>query len=185
MKISFDLDNTLFDMEEVYKIACREYNVKYHRPKHWAVYDCYPKEVADRMLELFAEDVLYTMPIINKKYAKIVNGLIESSEHQVYFVTERRLKQPEKSYQQILNGGIKASFNQVYDREPPKYKVLQEIGVDLHLDDSPNIVKDCLEHNIPIIMISNHKTPYNHFLRSKVEHYKNIQEALKAKGIIR
>ena len=102
MKISFDLDNTLFDMEEVYKIACREYNVKYTRPKHWAVYDCYPKEVADRMLELFAEDVLYTMPIINKEYAKIVNSLIENKEHQIYFVTERRLKQPEKSYQQIL-----------------------------------------------------------------------------------
>ena len=185
MKISFDLDNTLFDMEEVYKMACREYNVKYTRPKHWAVYDCYPKEVADRMLELFAEDVLYTMPIINKKYVNIINDLIKNKEHEIYFVTERRLKQPEKSYQQITNSGIKCDFKQVYDKEPPKYKVLQEIGVDLHFDDSHNIVQDCLNNNIPIIMISNHKTLYNHFLRSEVEHYKNIKEGLKAKGIIR
>ena len=183
MKISFDLDNVLFDMEAVYKKACIDCNIKFYRPKLWDVYQCYPKEVADRMKYLFGQDILYTMPIINKKFVKIINDLMK--EHEIYFVSQRKIKQPEKSYQQIINSGIKCDFNQIYDKDLPKFKVLQELNVNLHFDDSPVVVEDCIKYNIPIVMISNYKTLYNHYLRDKVEYYKNIQEALKTKEIIR
>lgn len=184
MRISFDLDSVLFDIEPLYIQANKEFGVEYKRNWHWDLEKCYPANVTARLLELFADDSLYTMPLISQEYPAILNSILRDPKYQVSFVTQRRLQQPEKSFRQLRNAGIQCQFSQVYDRKQPKVEVLKEIKTDLHFDDGPHVVSDCLRDGVNVAMISNDTTLYNHYLRERVQHYNNLKTALIQTGII-
>ncbi|MDE6250927.1 MAG: hypothetical protein K2M34_04845 [Alphaproteobacteria bacterium] len=184
MRISFDLDSVIFDIEPLYIQANQEFGVKYKKPLYWSVKECYPANVAERLIELFKSDILYQMPIISAEYPIILNNLLQNDKYQVYFVTQRRLHQPEKSFAQLRNAGINCRFDQVYDNPKPKVEVLKSINPDLHFDDSPNVVADCLHHGVNIAMISNQNTLYNHHLRPHVQYYSDLKTALIKTGIL-
>lgn len=178
MKISFDLDNTIFDMEPIYKRANEEFGVPYKIPTHWDVDKCYPPNVTARLLELFADDSLYTMPLISAEYPVILNNVLNNNNYETFFVTQRMLQQPQKSFAQLRNAGINCRYDQVHDNPTPKVDILQKIGVDVHFDDSPYVVDDCLRAGVNVVMISNDKTPYNHYLRRRVKYYGDLKTAL-------
>lgn len=184
MKISFDLDSVIFDIEPLYIQANNEFGVEYKIPHHWDIDKCYPANVTERLLELFQDDSLYTMPLISQEYPVILNDLLRNPKYEISFVTQRRLQQPEKSFAQLRNAGINCRIDQVYDRKQPKVEVLQEIKTDLHFDDGPHVVSDCLNAGVNVAMISNQKTLYNHYLRNRVQHYSDLKTALVKTGIL-
>lgn len=184
MRISFDLDNVIFDIEPLYRQAHREFKHTYRAPTSWYVTECYPENVATRLIELFQDDVLYKMPLISAEYPMILNNLLQNKEYQVFFVTQRLLHQPEKSFAQLLGAGINCRFDQVYDNPKPKVEVLKKIQPDLHFDDSPGVVADCLHDGVNIAMISNQTTLYNHRMRPYVKYYSDLKTALIKTGIL-
>lgn len=184
MKISFDLDSVIFDIEPLYIQANQEFGVEYKRANHWDLDKCYPANVCARLLELFKDDSLYTMPLISAEYPVILNNLLRNPKYEVSFVTQRRLQQPEKSFAQLRSAGINCKFAQVYDKKQPKVEVLQEIGTDLHFDDGPHVVSDCLRAGVNVAMISNDSTLYNHHLRDRVQYYTDLKTALVKTGIL-
>lgn len=184
MIISFDLDSVLFDIEPLYKQACLETGVKYVKPKYWAINECYGEDTTKRLFELFGDDKLYTMPIISKEYPKLLNQILNNPNIETFFVTQRFKQQPEKSYHQLRNAGIECRFNQVFDEKRPKVEVLKDIKTDLHFDDSPIVVGDCLKEGVNVAMISNNNTLYNHYLRNRVKHFENLKVALIKSGIL-
>ena len=184
MRISFDLDSVIFDIEPLYIQANREFGVEYKKPFHWDIDKCYPANVTARLLELFKDDSLYTMPLISQEYPVILNNLLRDPRYEVFFVTQRRLQQPVKSFTQLRNAGINCKFSQVYDNPTPKVEVLKTIKTDLHFDDGPHVVSDCLRNGVNVAMISNNDTLYNHFLRDRVQHYPDLKTALIKTGII-
>lgn len=184
MKISFDLDNVIFDIEPLYIQANAEFGMEYKRAQHWDVDKCYPANVTARLLELFKDDVLYKMPLMSQEYSTILNNLLQDPEYQVFFVTQRRLQQPDKSFAQLRSAGINCRYDQVYDKSQPKIDVLKEIQTDLHFDDSPIVVSDCLRDGINIAMISNDSTLYNHHLRGRTKFYSDLKTALIKTGIL-
>lgn len=183
MKISFDLDSVIFDIKPLYIQANQELGFEYKKPWHWDIDKCYPANVTARLFELFKDDVLYKMPLISAEYSTILNNLLQDPEYQVFFVTQRCLQQPQKSFQQLLGAGINCRYDQVYDKPQPKVEVLKEIQTDLHFDDSPIVVSNCLRDGINIAMISNNDTLYNHYLRNYVPYYLNLKTALIKTGI--
>lgn len=178
MNISFDLDNVIFNMEPIYQKAFDGTGLTYYKPKFWNVRDCYPEQVANNLIKLFGDDMLYQMKVIDDELPYIINKVLSMKGFDTSFVTERLKKQPLKTHNQLLRNGIICSREQVYDEYPPKIEVLKKIKSDLHFDDSPNVVEDCLRNGVDIIMISNDDTLYNHHLRSKVEHYNSLKTAL-------
>lgn len=184
MRISFDLDSVIFDIEPLYIQANQEYGLEYKIPKFWEIEKCYPANVTARLIELFADDSLYTMPIISEEYPIILNKILRDPRYEVFFVTQRRRQQPEKSFAQLRNAGINCKYSQVYDKKQPKVEVLNEIQTDLHFDDSPHVVSDCLRSGVNVAMISNQKTLYNHHLRNRVQHYQDLKTALLNTGIL-
>lgn len=184
MRISFDLDSVIFDIEPLYIQANQEFGVKYKIAHSWDLDQCYPTNVVARLIELFKDDSLYTMPLISTEYPAILNNLLQDPKYDVFFVTKRRLQQPQKSYQQLRNAGINCRLDQVYDKKQPKVEVLKEIKTDLHFDDGPHVVNDCLHHGVNIVMISNNKTLYNHHLRPRVQYYSDLKTALIKTGIL-
>lgn len=183
MKVSFDLDSVIFDLNALMSRAFIGSGQQYTYPTNWNIYACYSVTIAQKMEELFRDDALYATPLLDKKIPAILNSLMERPDLEVFFVTERRTKQPLKTFNQLKSAGINCSFEQVYDQEGQKADVLKQIGTDLHFDDSPIVVKGCLKQQIPIVMISNHTTPYNYHLRNRVEHYTNLRNALIYKGL--
>ena len=184
MRISFDLDFVIFNIEPLYKRANLELNVPYRRPMYYSIKQCYPEHVTRRLFELFSSDALYMMPLISMEYPDILNKLLQDDRYDISFVTQRRLSQPQKTYRQLRNAGINCRFDQIYDRPGPKVDVLKEIQTDLHFDDSPYVVADCLDAGVNITMISNDGTPYNHHLRNRVQHYPDLKTALIKTGIL-
>ncbi len=183
MKITFDLDTVIFDLKPIYVEAFRRANEPYIKPTSWEIEKIYSPQVCDNLVQLWSDDFLYTMPVLDAKIPYILNGLMANPKHEVFFVTERRLKQPEKTFMQLRKAGIDCDFSQVFDQEGKKSDILLEIKPDVHFDDSPFVVQGCINKGVPIVMISNNATPYNHYLRSRVEYYKSLRQALYKKGL--
>lgn len=184
MRITFDLDSVIFNLKPVYVEAFRRANEPYVKPTSWDVKSIYSQQVYENLLHLWADSFLYTMPVLDKKIPYILNDLMANPKHEVFFVTERSLKQPEMTYMQLRNAGINCDFSQVFDQQGKKSDILRDIvKTDIHFDDSPFVVQGCLDKGVPVVMISNNSTLYNHFLRDRVEHYKSLRQALYKKGL--
>ena len=183
MKITFDLDDVIFNMRPLHEMAFKMAGEEYKKSTTWDIESIYGKRVCDNLRELWSSDMLYQMKVLDKEIPYILNDLMKNPEYEIYFVTERRLKQPEKTFRQLRNAGIDCSYSQVFDQEGLKSDILREIGTDMHFDDSPYVVKGCMAKDVPVIMISNNSTLYNHYLRKNVEYYKSLRQALMKKGI--
>ena len=184
MRITIDLDNVIFNMTPLYKEAFRRAGQDYIKPISWDVDTIYDEKVCNNLIDLWSSDYLYTMPVLDKKIPQILNWLMTQSGTEVFFVTERLLKQPEKSFRQLRNAGIKCTSFQVVDKPGLKSDILKELQPDIHFDDSPYVIKGCIKKSVPVVMISNNSTLYNHHLRDKVEYYPNLRTALIRKKLI-
>ena len=183
MKISIDLDNVIFNVEPLYRMAFKIVGEKFKLPEDYDIYKCYDDKIADVLMDLFQSDHLYQMPLVYPNIPKVLNNLMLRPNIEISFVTERVKKQPDKTFRQLRNAGIHCSMSQIYDMHGFKPDILQTISPDVHYDDSPNVVLGCIERNIPIVMISNAKTPYNHNLCEVVENYRGLLTALMAEGL--
>lgn len=179
MRLTFDLDNVIFNMKPLYQEAFRRAGIPFYKATDWNLQKSYNNDVlVNNLLELFKDDLLYTMPLLDRDIPNILNNLISRPGTEVLFVTERSLKQPEKTFMQLRRAGIKCDFNQVYDQNGKKPDILAKLNPDMHFDDGPMVVSGCLAKGVPITMISNNSTLYNHYLRGQVLHYNCLRNAL-------
>ena len=183
MKISIDLDNVIFNVEPLYRKAFKIVGKKYKLPTCYDIYQCYSTEIADVLMDLFQSDDLYRMPLVYPNIPKALNDLMLKPNMEISFVTERVKKQPDKTFRQLRDAGIHCSMSQVYDMQGFKPDILKTIAPNVHYDDSPNVALGCIERQIPIVLISNAKTPYNHHLCEIVENYRGLLTALMAEGL--
>ena len=70
MIIGLDLDNTVFNAEPIFKMGFKYFhNYRYHLPQDHNLYNCYPKEVADKIMEYFKTKPGYNTKPFNPKYS--------------------------------------------------------------------------------------------------------------------
>ncbi len=183
MIITIDLDDVIFDTRPLYRLAFESLGQPFVKCSDWNLYKCYGETVANRLFEVFKDDCLYTMPLLDKRIPGVLNQLIHKPNLDILFVTQRILKQPQKTFQQLINAGIQCSFDQVYDQEGEKSDILIKLKTNLHFDDSPHVISQCINKNIPICMISNNYTQYNYYLRKFVPYSTNLYSGLIQYGI--
>lgn len=183
-KITFDLDSVIFDIKPLYQAAFRRAGVPYQKPTSWILKEAYNNEtVINNLLELFGDDMLYQMPLLDKNIPYILNNLLKNPEYEILFVTERMHKQPTKTFDQLRGAGINCSYNQVVDQVGLKSDILKDLKTTMHFDDGPLVVAGCLDKGVPVTMISNNNTLYNHHLRNLVQYYDTLHRALIATGV--
>lgn len=183
-KITFDLDSVIFDIKPLYQAAFRRAGVPYQKPTSWILKEAYNNEtVVNNLLELFGDDMLYQMPLLDKNIPYILNNLLKNPEYEILFVTERMHKQPAKTFDQLRGAGINCSYNQVVDQVGLKSDILKDLKTTMHFDDGPLVVAGCLDKGVPVTMISNNDTLYNHHLRNRVQYYDTLHRALIATGV--
>lgn len=198
--IGLDLDNTIFDLEPIYKMGFEgQTKYKYNSPISWEVYKCYPKEIADKILAYFRTEEVYNTPLLNSKYAIIVRYL--QNKYNVKVVTSRVSDKPDVYYfgdiiRKKVSWVRNQTFNQLVRNDIfiPMDDIIQTNShnktdelisnkVDLMIDDSPITIENCLKNGIDCVMISTKKTPYNHYLREKAQWAKNLFEVAKMKQL--
>lgn len=194
--ISLDLDNTVFDLEPVYKMGFIGFpQYKYKSPISWAVYECYPREIADKILGYFRTIENYKTPLLYKRYPKLISKW--QQKYNIKIITSRRSNEPDvlfqgdmiswvryQTYEQIKRAGIPIKMDDVIDvNEHSKIEAFHKENIDLVIDDSPVVIEECLDAGVDCIMISTKKTPYNHYLREKVIWAKNLFEVAKIKSL--
>lgn len=183
MRISFDLDNTIFDLSVLYQMACDANGCKYTPPADYDIYKSYDMPIADELTKLFSSPHLYETPVISSVIPDAINKLIANPEHDVHFVTERYICDVAMDHTQLCNAGILCNIANVHDCTP-KIDALLQLKPDIHFDDSPRVVSDCIRNGINVVMISNPETLYNAHLRGLVEHHTNLVDALRAHNLI-
>lgn len=184
MRVSFDLDNTIFNLNDLYVKACYKFDTKYYHPTDWDIYNCYPRQVANELHRLFRSEDLYKTSLLDAKLPYALNSIYKHPNYKSYFITERANCCSEKDRQQLLNAGIICEPDRIIDHNP-KIEALKNQQIELHFDDAPHVIQDCIENHIDCVMISNDNTPYNHRMRDYVEHYPSLMIALKKRGLIR
>lgn len=194
--ISLDLDNTVFDLEPVYKMGFIGFpQYKYKSPISWAVYECYPREIADKILGYFRTIENYKTPLLDKRYPRLIG--MWQQKYNIKIITSRRSNEPDVSfqnnmiswvryqtYEQIKRAGISIKMDDIIDvNGHNKIEAFRKENIDLVIDDSPVVIEECLEASIDCVMISTKKTPYNHYLRDKVLWAKNLFEVARMKSL--
>lgn len=194
--LTFDLDNTIFDISELYKKAWdrghpRKKSLKeilfnkkvdngFAFPKYWDYYQDldWLGQSAIELDKIFLDD--YELSSIDTDYltARSLNNIIHNPFYEVYFVTNRPLYID--TYWQIERNDI------IIDREHVittrnKNQVIYELGSVLHFDDAPHVLDYMIDKSINVVVISNDHTIYNHEWvkeHPNVPCYKNIKDAL-------
>ena len=192
--ISFDLDNTVFDVSELYLEAWR---VTGHKtpaatkgyPTRWDFHNDpeFPQGVSDYLFKSFCDGKLLSYTC-SEFVADKLNALLESALYDVYFITDR--DEGLDSYGQLRKNKIKVSRKQVIVSHQ-KEKTLKEMGIQIHCDDNPWVLEKLVpqfQGVLPVLM-SNSKTLYNHYMRDKtlvfgkqkvkVPMFNDLAEALK------
>ena len=103
-RITFDLDNTIFDLEPLYKMAYENKSVKYPGLDGATSYDirkCMPGPIADELLSLLKSDTLYKTPIIDERIPGYLNELSINPKFKVIYVTERIMNEKLKDFNQL------------------------------------------------------------------------------------
>lgn len=195
--ITFDLDNTIFDIGWIYEKAWEEshfittssgmnYNYSYFNlsspnfefPKLWDYHqdDKWKGEPAKQLDKLFVEQDILTQTNMLESTKNILNNIIHNPMFEVYFITDRPIYMD--TYNQMIRNGIDIDRDHVITTKM-KLKVINFVNSQLHFDDAPHILEKL---DIPRVVISNEHTIYNH--KYVEEHslsiltYENIDKAL-------
>lgn len=181
IRIGLDLDNCIFDSEPIYKKAFKGTKYTYFLPQRYLITETYPKEVADRLFHLFqCKDTYITKPY-DPTLAKYINNLIDIKECEFHVITARKsFNDPLlDTYKQLQKYNFRIPLSNVHITASNKISTITKYSIDYMLDDNPYVIEDCLLSKATPILISNEKTPYNQYLRDKVEWHPDVKTALK------
>ena len=181
IRIGLDLDNFIFDSEPIYKKAFEGTKYTYFLPQRYLISETYPKEITDRLLYLFqCEDTYITKPY-DPTLASYINSLIDNKECEFHVITARKsFNDPLlDTFKQLQTYKFNIPVSNIHITSLNKTATINKYKIDYMLDDNPHVIEDCLNSKANPILISNEKTPYNQYLRDKVEWHPDVKTALK------
>ena len=180
--LTFDLDNTIFDTTPVFIEAFKRHNKEFYPSSDFNVRIAYPQDIAEEIIKLFSDDLWYNTSLLNDEVPYYINQL--NDIYKIYYVSARNGKPESESQKQLLRNNIRCNLEQIIRVSGNKIEALKNLKTTLHFDDSPHVIEACLKENINCHMISNEMMVYNHYLRNKVKHSKNLKEAIEIEKLL-
>ena len=181
IKIGIDLDNCIFDSEPVYKEGFKGTNYTYYLPKTYLISKTYPKEVVNNLINIFQSPIMYNTIPYDNTLAPYMNNLIERNVCEFYIITARKsFNDPFiDTINQLQRHNFKIPLSNIHITPLEKISHILNCNIDYMIDDNPHVMEECLKTKVIPILISNEKTPYNQYLRDKVEWHPDVKTALK------
>ena len=203
--LTFDLDNTIFNVTPLYKEAWRDFNQSkitqdnteiidldkdFKLPSYWDYRKEWPKEASDNLDILLTSKRLTETEIIDNRLISAINGLFNHPLFEVYFITDRALDLYDYTLNQVWKNFPIMTRDRIVNSYVKKHIVIDEISKRkdvsniIHFDDRPQTFIDCLDNHLPCVLISNENTLYNYDLSNYLKAYninytyKSLYEAL-------
>lgn len=176
MKISIDLDGVIFNMDWLFQQIHSFNNEEYHYPVTWKM-DNFSEKIRYDIFDAFrSPDTMYHVPFLFSSISigNFFYNLIIDGGNELYIVSSRYKEIHTMTKEILLKEFPMLKKDNIYIIEGSKIPVLKELNIDLHIDDSPEVIESCLEKKIDCIMVSNETTVYNHYLRDRVKWIDNI-----------
>jgi hypothetical protein len=171
MKIGTDLDGTLVDVSKITKLACRMYGIPWEPPVSWDM-DNYPEDVREEAKELFRDPFLMTsLEPYPESFATLKNW--KADGHEIVIITSRKDNIPTKEYVHSIFPGV---VDKIIISDHRKVEHFLREDIDYWVDDAPHGIEDAMRLEIPVCMISNADTTYNHYMRSSAPWVKSVDE---------
>ena len=176
MIITIDLDGVVFDLNKIIKDIFIKYNLEYFTPKTWT-FDGYPENIKQEIYKSFKTDAVVNTPLIDNKIRNTIYTLnLESS---IYFVSSRFKDLHKPTIERMLNEFPFLDNSQILLTDnQSKTPILKQLKSNLHIDDSPSVIQECLDNKINCIMISNEDSEYNKHLKNKVFHTSSLNNVI-------
>jgi len=172
MRIAFDLDDCLVDLDsEVEKIFIK-YNMKKFAPINWYLSN-YPEPIRSETFELFSDPKRMCNLKPFPKAVEVIDKL-KKLGHNVIVITARDLEYKEQTIEYVQN-----LFNvKCFVTEPNKSKldILLSEKIETFIDDSPVHILEYQKAGINMIMVCNENSLYNHHMKEHVITIENMNE---------
>lgn len=147
----------------------------------------WPVDVRSEYYRLLNTDALFSAGLCDARIPKVLRNL----KSNFIFVTSRTSAQYTKTIEQLQRLGI--LFNParqlfcVGDSTTygSKIDVLKQNNAQLMIDDAAHNVLDCLDSDIPAVMISNDVTTWNHSARATLPHRPGLVNVLMEYGLVK
>lgn len=174
--VSVDLDNTLFLNKAVFKKVFEKYGIDYYPSKHWDMRD-YPNEIRKEIFELFNKKEFVNQPLIEKDIGKLLNETNKAFD--VKFVSSRgELLFLETARRLMVEFPDFFTLDKLLFSSSRKSDTLKTMDLEMHFDDSPEVIKDLKKNDLSFTMISNGDTLYNHELRKNTSYVEKLSDGL-------
>jgi len=165
-RIGIDLDNVLMDISFIFKLAFQYFGEEFYYTKYWD-FDDYPEYIKNKIFEMFKEEYIMVdlIPFIHpvKDIQKVFKHL-KDNNYDIHIVTNRDYPQTYRLEELLYINFIEIDNIHVCGIGNSKVDIIKKNNIDIMIDDSPVVIKDCLDNDIPVIMVSNETTLYNHYL---------------------
>lgn len=183
--LSFDLDNTIFDITPLYEKAWYATHPfdeatltqeKFKMPVNWDFTLDWDEKTSSILTDLFQSKDLTDIRLNDYRLQQAIRGLLYHPIFDVYFITDRYLSLYDNTVEQIRRNIYydipQEKIVNCYINKPRLLKTIIDINTTkqrslIHFDDKPQTFIDCNKDNdypVHCILISNKNTPYNHDL---------------------
>ena len=174
--VSVDLDNTLFLNKAVFKKVFEKHGIDYYPSKYWDMRD-YPNEIRKEIFELFNKKEFVNQPLKEKDIGKLLNET--SKAFDIKFVSSRgELLFLETARRLMVEFPDFFTLDKLLFSSSRKSDTLKTMDLEMHFDDSPEVIKDLKKNNLSFTMISNGDTLYNHELRKNTSYVEKLSDGL-------
>lgn len=174
--VSVDLDNTLFLNKAIFKKVFEKRGIDYYPSKYWDMRD-YPIEIRKEIFELFNKKEFVNQPLIEKDIGKLLNETNKAFD--VKFVSSRgELLFLETAKQLMIEFPEFFTLDKLLFSGSKKSNILKTMDLEMHFDDSPEVIEDLKNNNLSFTMISNNDTLYNHELRKDTSYVEKLSDGL-------
>lgn len=173
MKIAFDLDDTLFNLNNEIKKIFESFGMKYYPAINWEMSN-YPTIIQDKIHELYCDPERMCSIEPFHGALDLIDKLTRLN-NEVIIITARN-----KNYEHLIKEMIKCWFPEsinvfVVGFNQSKADIMINENVEIFVDDCPLYLEEYEKLSISCIMISNKETRYNWYLRDKIFHVENVK----------
>jgi len=173
--ITIDIDDVIFDTNRpLFRRAYEICGKPFVATTDYAMSNI-PDDVRNEFFKLIYSDAIYQGRLCDDRIPYWLNLLMRNPWYKVIFVSARPASQTRGTFAQIRNNGIKLTdtkklfcvgarqdFSGADIMKRSKRDVILEMGSDLHIDDGPHNIAECIDAGIHAVLISNRKTTWNH-----------------------
>jgi uncharacterized HAD superfamily protein len=174
MRIGIDLDSVMLDLNFLFETVHARHYEAYQPPVDWKMSN-FKQEIREELFAAFRNSRTMSHLMWLHPLGQIQSFMreLKSEGHNLYIISSRFEEVQNETFM-MIHAAFGDYYKTAWIKEGSKIEAFQLFKIDIHIDDSPSVIQDCITSKVIPIMISNATTPYNFHMREKVNNCDNL-----------